>query len=431
MPVSIHNVRVFDGETVIDAVTVRFDTTGIVGMGGSVAGSSDLLVDGADGTLLPGLIDAHTHLLPGALQHALGFGVTTELDMFSKPELLQALRTEQDGAAMADFRSAGVGATAPGGHPSMMYGPFPTVTGPADAEGFVADRIADGSDYLKVFYDGDSPNPWGSPRLDRPTMVALVEAAHRRGLTIAAHSTSASGLAELAAAGADVIQHVPLDRELDHALLAQMAATDVALTPTLATIEGTCGRDGSEEVADDPALAPQLTEFWLDSLRRKMPAWGEQPDFGVAKSNVRRAAAAGVTILAGTDCPNPGAVHGASLHRELEVLVECGLSPVQALRAATSGPATIYGLTDRGRIDRGLRADLVLVDGDPTTDIRASRRIRRIWHGGYPVNRAAYAGSDAEQREIGALKAQVAKVMAEVNKHWPGAATATAGQPDE
>ncbi len=433
----IINVRIFDGKVLIDATTARFDDTGILSVGEAppaTDGAAATIVDGSGGTLLPGLIDAHTHLLPGALQQALAFGVTTELDMFSKPELLQELRAEYDaGSAMADFRSAGIGATAPGGHPSMMYAPFPTVTGPAGAERFVADRKAEGSDYFKVFYDGDSPNPWGSPRLDRPTMAALVGAAHRHGMTVAAHSTSAHGLADLVDAGADVIQHVPLDRELDDALLAKMAANGVALTPTMATLEHVCGRDGGTEVADDPDLAPFLGEFWSNSLRRGVQPWShdEVPDIRTAEHNVRCAAGAGVRLLAGTDCPNPGTVHGASLHHELEVLVGSGLSPVQALRTATSGPASSYGLTDRGRIAAGLRADLLLVDGDPTADIRATRKIRRIWHGGRPVDRASYAGSDAEQREIDALNAQVAKVMAEVSKRWPAAAGPPSSAPGE
>lgn len=140
--------------------------------------------------------------------------------------------TLREDLSSADFCSAGIGATAPGGHPSMMYGAFPTVTGPDGAEQFVADLKAEGSDFLKVIYDGDSPNPWDSPRLRRPAMAALVEAAHRHGLTVSAHCTSAIGVAELVDAGADVIQHVPLDRELDDLVLQRMASNGIALTPT-------------------------------------------------------------------------------------------------------------------------------------------------------------------------------------------------------
>ena len=95
----------------------------------------------------------------------------------------------------------------------------------------------------------------------------------------------------------------------------------------------------------------------------------------------------GVPILAGTDAPNPGTTHGASIHRELRLLVDSGLTPAAALAAATSAPARAFNLKDRGRIARGLRADLVLVNGDPTRDILATRDIAAIWKRGERLDR--------------------------------------------
>ena len=95
----------------------------------------------------------------------------------------------------------------------------------------------------------------------------------------------------------------------------------------------------------------------------------------------------GVPILAGTDAPNPGTAHGASVHRELRLLVDAGLTPAAALAAATSAPARAFKLSDRGRIAPGLRADLVLVNGDPTRDIGATRDIVTIWKRGVRVER--------------------------------------------
>ena len=87
---------------------------------------------------------------------------------------------------------------------------------------------------------------------------------------------------------------------------------------------------------------------------------------------MRQLKAANVLILAVTDAPNPGTMHGASIHRELELLVQAGLTPLEALASATSVPAAIFGLADRGRIAPALRADLLLVQGDPTADIQAT-----------------------------------------------------------
>ena len=107
-------------------------------------------------------------------------------------------------------------------------------------------------------------------------------------------------------------------------------------------------------------------------------------------------------ILAGTDAINPGTAHGASIHRELELLVAAGLSPSEALAAATSVPATIFGLAGRGRIAPGARADLVLVDGDPTTDIKATRRIVGVWKQGRAIDRDAYRKALESQRSLAA-----------------------------
>ena len=109
-----------------------------------------------------------------------------------------------------------------------------------------------------------------------------------------------------------------------------------------------------------------------------------------AQASVSALYQAGVPIVVGTDANaapgSPASVpHGESLHRELELLAEAGLSALDVLRAATEEPARYFGLAGRGRIEPGLRADLVLVDGDPLADIRASRSIRRVWCDGIEV----------------------------------------------
>jgi imidazolonepropionase-like amidohydrolase len=107
-------------------------------------------------------------------------------------------------------------------------------------------------------------------------------------------------------------------------------------------------------------------------------------------------------------------VFGASLHRELELLVRCGISPARALAAATAEPARVFGLADRGRVAAGQRADLVLVSGDPLTDITATRAIERIWRGGIACDRRAFVASAAEAEQLDAFDAQLAKVVAAV-----------------
>ncbi|KOV90199.1 amidohydrolase family protein [Nocardia sp. NRRL S-836] len=416
MATTVVNARVFDGTEVRDWTSVRFADEVITGCSAApLARDGDEVVDAGGGTLLPGLIDAHVHLVPGALAQSLTFGVTTVLDMFSKPDQVAEARaqatTRRD---VADVRSSGIGATAPGGHPSIMYAPFPAVTGPGDAERFVADRVAEGADHLKVF--AGVAGLW--PSLDSATIAALVTAAHARGLVVVAHVSSVAGLAQVVAAGADVVAHVPVDADLDRALVERIAAAGIAVGPTLATAENTLGEPGGAAVAADPRLAAPLGDGWLRRLTSgaPVPRGRALPPYSRAEDNVRRLAEAGVTLLAGTDAPNPGTVFGASLHRELELLVRCGVSPAAALTAATAAPARVFGLADRGRIAAGLRADLVLVSGDPLADVTATRAIERIWRAGTVCDRRAFVASAAEAEQLAAFDAQVARAVAAVRE---------------
>jgi imidazolonepropionase-like amidohydrolase len=158
-----------------------------------------------------------------------------------------------------------------------------------------------------------------------------------------------------------VLTHVPLDKALDEDAAARAAADGRILVPTLAMMEGVVAQS-----------APPGA------------------DYAAARQSVTAMYHAGVPILAGTDAnASPGVPaaisHGSSLHHELELLVDAGLTTLDALRGATSRPARYFGLGDRGVIEPGRRADLVLIDSDPLHDITATRSIRRIWCGGVEV----------------------------------------------
>ena len=117
-----------------------------------------------------------------------------------------------------------------------------------------------------------------------------------------------------------------------------------------------------------------------------MGTYGARFNIRTALDNVRRLHDAGVRILAGDDTPN-FAAHGVSIHGEMQLLTRAGLKPAEALEAATRGPAKAFRLSDRGRIVPGARADLVLVDGNPLSDIKATRAIVHVFKNGYAVRR--------------------------------------------
>ncbi len=395
-PFAIEHVRVFDGERVTSADTVIVQGGKIVSVGSGLeppAGTQ--VIDGSGDTVLPGLIDAHVHVLDrDALKQSLVLGVTTDLDMFMDWHLAQQIRNEQAAGQDlddADLRSAGTCVTAPGGHGTEYGLKIPTLTSPQDAQAFVDARIAEGSDYIKIIYENGSAYGRQIPTLSPATMAAVVEAAHRRGKLAVAHIGSYQGARDAINAGVDGLMHLFTDRAPDSDFGQFVAEHHAFVVPTLSVLKSGCGTPSGESLITDPDVGPYLTESASVNLKqsfRQRP--GEHCDYDAAPASIRLLQAAGVPILAGTDAPNLGTAFGASLHRELELLVEAGITPQDALVAATSAPARAFHLDDRGRIAPGLRADLLLVRGDPTSDIKVTRDIVAVWKDGAQVDRDAW-----------------------------------------
>lgn len=363
-PTLIRRVRVFDGTSLSDPTSVLVEGATILAVDPQLASSGSNVVDGRDGVLLPGFIDAHVHLHGEEnLAQLAEAGVTTALDMACWPrELVDSLRRRR---GLTDIRSAGIPATAPGSRHSMMPGrpDAALVSRPSDADAFVRDRLAEGSDYIKLITDVPGP--------DQQTLDALVAATHRHDKLAVAHAATLVPYRMALAAGADVITHVPLDAVLDEATVEDMRRRSSVAVPTLTMMKAVSNRlFGTPELGATPA----------------------GPGYHNARRSLGLLHRAGIPILAGTDAnASAGApaeiAHGASLHHELELLVDAGLTPVEALSSATSLPAKHFGLTDRGAIVPGLRADLVLIAGDPLADITDSRRVERVWCAGVETER--------------------------------------------
>ncbi len=396
--VVINNVRIFDGSTVIPTGAVIIEGGKIKSVGKTVAPPDGAeIIDGAGHTLLPGLIDSHTHAYGAALKQALMFGVTTEFDMFSDHRMAVQMRKEQaEGKATdrADLFSAGTLVTAPGGHGTEYGMKIPTITAPGEAQAFVDARIDEGSDYIKIVYDDGKSYGVNIPTVSKETMAAVIAAAHKRGKLAVVHISTLEGARDAIEAGADGLAHIFRDRAPDPGFARMVAEHRAFVIPTLTVTESLTGFAGGATLATDSALASALSSTDATDLKKTFPVRpGAQLSYSAAEEAVRQLKAARVPILAGTDASNPGTLHGASVHRELELLVKAGLTPVEALAAATSTPAAQFRLSDRGRIEPGKRADLLLVKGDPTTNIIATRNIARIWKGGVGVDRQAYIAS--------------------------------------
>jgi imidazolonepropionase-like amidohydrolase len=383
----VQDVRVFDGNSahehrsvlVRDGVILDADYRGQAPAGARV-------VAGSGRTLLPGLIDAHVH----TWQHfelPLVFGVTTQVDMFTGVPVMQRIgraMAEGRNGGEADVFSAGTLVTAPGGHGTEYPVRIPTLENGGDAQAFVDARIAEGSHFIKVVMeDGLGDRHFNS--LDIGTVKAVIDAAHKRGKLAVVHIGNLEDARAALQAGADGLAHLFVGTAItpeDADSLAQLAmARGAFVIPTFAVLDSMAGVK-PRAILDDPAIAGLLDKDergTLAAVYRPAPKPALLTTPKAVTAAMRRA---GVRILAGTDAGNAGTQYGASLHHELAELVDAGLSPREALAAATSAPAEAFRLGRRGRIAKGYKADLVLVEGNPLQDITATRRIVEVWKDG-------------------------------------------------
>ena len=386
----ILGTRVFDGDLTISETNVVVRDGIINSIGPSLEANDIPNIDGRGFTLVPGFLNAHAHTESiEQLNESLRFGITTVLDMGTFPEYDKMLR---DAAAsrndVADFKSSGIYITPEGGHGTEYGHMIPTIKNASEAKEFVDERINLGADYLKIVINGVRNQKNGTPTLDSATVHALVKAGHERGKLVVAHIESADDVKLAINCGVDGLVHQWRDSGARPDLAHLIASNSVfVVAGDVAVIDGFLN-NGPQQLLTDEVISPYLSDFSRQELKKLLdipPGLSIEPFMDGLQSLVE----ANVLLLAGTDASthNPHVVHGASYHRMLELFVEVGLSPEKVLQMSTSNVADVFTLNDRGRIKPGLMADLVLIQGDPTKDIRDTRKISKIWRRGVEVSR--------------------------------------------
>lgn len=425
-------VRVLRHATVVDGlggrvenarVTIRDHRIAEIALDSDAPVPAGAAVDDLAGRfLIPGLVDSHVHLGgSGAfgttalersperwnndLQSLLSLGVTSVVSLTDEMGELLPLR---DAVARGKRRSprvffAGPSITAPGGHPAELFDFSPAlaeklarqVETPQQAREAVEELAMRGVDVIKLALEEGYPGR-RLPRLREDAFRAAVTAARKARLITTVHVSTDADARLAIDAGADGLEHVPPD--LSDETIRQLAVRKITLTPTLGVMDFAWrravvgGRDPAvNRWIDAPRVAALgapdsfLSAMFVDPSRMA----GVSRRFEAMIEATARAARAGVPILAGSDSGNPALFHGPALLHEVDLLVDrAGLTPGDALLAATGRAADRLGQKDLGRIAPGALADLVVLGGDPTADVRALRDVKAVYLGGLPVVRA-------------------------------------------
>ena len=389
--------RVFDGTgaPLREHAVVLYRDGRVVGVAPTSEAPSDAdVVDLGDVTLLPGLIDAHVHMIWDgaqaqpeplrqsesipkgtirAVRHAadtLACGTTTVRDVGCPGGVSFALRDAIDEGIVPGPRMlvAGAPIVMTGGHCHAMG---VEVDGPVEARKAARLQLKQGADLIKILATGGvyglrHDEPW-SPQLSLDEMRAAVEEVKNAGRVAAIHAEGQQGIANAIEAGADTIEHC---NQLTPELAELMATRGIVMVPTLAWFFGVA----------EAEPGPTFPEEYV----RKGRVMAES-----SARSIRLALEAGVTIAAGTDTGAPLVPHN-SVRKELEILVRLGMTPAQALVAGTRSAAEAMRLESHvGTLEPGKHADLIAVGGDPTRDVRALYDLRLVVKGGATINGGA------------------------------------------
>jgi len=364
-------------------------------------------ISGMGKFLVPGLIDLHVHLgtrsapryngaeytrerIERNLNTYLYFGVTTVRSMGTdRQAAFDVRKAERDGQLLtANLFTAGRGFTAPGGHPSQEVGDVVIQTNsPEEARKQVDALAAERVDAIKIWVDDLGKT---APKIKTTVTDAILDEARKFNIPVTAHIYSLADIEHLVAAGAAGFLHMIQDTaDIDPAFIARLRDLRIVFAPTLVRQELDWLYAEHPDLLTDPDVARSVDADVIAAARQPGHATAEdRQNYERAMRNTGRLFAGGVLIGVGSDGGSSLDFPGLMTHRELELLVQAGLSPMDVIVAATHTGAVALRKTDElGTIEPGRMADLMLVSANPLEDVRNLRKIDRVMLHGEWVDR--------------------------------------------
>jgi imidazolonepropionase-like amidohydrolase len=386
-------VRAFTGLTLIDGTTrapvpnativVRDGRVVAAGPGGSVripVGARLVSLTGK--TVIPGIINAHGHVTdPKDPSTYAAYGVTTVFSLGGEPQSVFAARAAQNTRALDRARV-------------FLAGTVLTPKTPDEARSQVAEDAARRVDIVKIRVDD---NLGTIPKMTPDVYRAVIAEAHKRGMRVATHLFYLADAKSLLDAGSDFVAHSIRDADVDAEVIGKLKQRNVCVSPTLMREVSTFVYEKTPDFFSDSLFLTHANREWMANLekpeaqqamRASPAAQRYKVALEVAKRNLKTLSDSGVPIAMGTDTGPTGRFQGYFELMELEQMVSAGLTPRQALTAATRDAARCMKLDrDLGTLEPGKWADFVVLDADPLTNISNVKRIASVWIAGNQVKR--------------------------------------------
>ncbi|MEO5999841.1 MAG: amidohydrolase family protein [Chitinophagaceae bacterium] len=415
----ISDIRLIDGNGKLPGknvdMVIKADRIWAIYLHGSNKFPTDAkMVNMSGKTMIPGLINSHAHLglLKGPVSSAGNyseenilrqlkkyedFGVTQVLSMGSDHDMIAGMRDSSRQGLLpgATIFTAihGFGALG-GGPPSSMIDQVLRPQTAGEAVKMVQQLVPLKPDVLKIWVDDFGG---GSPKMQPEIYTAIINEAHKNGIRVAAHVYYLEDARKLVAAGLDIIAHSIRDKEIDDDLLKAMKSKNVIYIPTLSLDEYNFIYAGKPAWLNDPFFQASIEPGLLDTLKSESyikrlqndPAREKKmADFRMAVQNLNKIFKAGIKVAMGTDSgAQPVRAQGFSEHLELQLMLEAGLSSLEAITCATRNGAQVLKIDhDYGSLSVGKKADFIILSGNPLENMKLSQSIVSVWRSGFKVS---------------------------------------------